>query len=158
MLGKLYITSNSSSELLATVAELVQEAIDNKVLADAASRTALNKLQTMVKKALGECNAPASKQQLVEEEKEEAVKDEEEEETAAPKPTATAAAAAAESVLDEPEATEMGEEKTEELGGLSTTHAGSPAEAAASDEGTTIGQDSLLEELLDEDGDVEMTM
>ena len=54
MLGKLYITANSASEKLTTVFELVVEAIDNKIASDATSRNALNKLHTALSKAIGE--------------------------------------------------------------------------------------------------------
>lgn len=54
MLGKLYITADSSLERLTKVNELVIEAIDGKVASEAASRTALNKLHFAVGKALGD--------------------------------------------------------------------------------------------------------
>ena len=54
MLGKLYVTANSSPEKLSTVNELVIEAIDGKIASEAASKTALNKLHLAVSKALQE--------------------------------------------------------------------------------------------------------
>lgn len=54
MLGKLYITANSSTEKLGTVNELVIEAMDGKVASEASSKTALNKLHLAIGKALGE--------------------------------------------------------------------------------------------------------
>jgi len=54
MLGKLYITTNSSAEKLQTTAALVVEAIDDKIASDATSRNALNKLHTALGKAMGE--------------------------------------------------------------------------------------------------------
>ncbi|KAG8529829.1 uncharacterized protein KY384_005310 [Bacidia gigantensis] len=54
MLGKLYITSSCAKERLQEATDLVNEAIDNKIAGDAASRTALNKLHGVLKKALGE--------------------------------------------------------------------------------------------------------
>ena len=54
MLGKLYITVNSTVEKLHSINELVTEAIDNKIACDAASRTALNKLHLALRKALDE--------------------------------------------------------------------------------------------------------
>lgn len=54
MLGKLYITANSSAEKLWTIDALVTEAIDEKIAGDAASRNALNKLETALSKAMGE--------------------------------------------------------------------------------------------------------
>ena len=54
MLGKLYISSNSTTERLQTTNKLVIEAIDQKIASDATSRTALNKLHLALGKALGE--------------------------------------------------------------------------------------------------------
>ena len=54
MLGKLYITANSSPEKLQSVHELVIEAMDGKVATDAPSRNALTKLSTALGKVLGE--------------------------------------------------------------------------------------------------------
>ena len=54
MLGKLYITANSSAEKLRTTMELVTEAIDSNIATDAASRNALNKLHLALSKAVGE--------------------------------------------------------------------------------------------------------
>ena len=54
MLGKLYITANSGIEKLRNTIELVVGAIDNKIVTDAASRNALNKLHLALSKAMGE--------------------------------------------------------------------------------------------------------
>ena len=54
MLGKLYITANSSAEKLRITTELVTEAIDGNIATDAASRNALNKLHLALSKAMGE--------------------------------------------------------------------------------------------------------
>ena len=54
MLGKLYITANSSAEKLRITSELVTEAIDGNIATDAASRSALNKLHLALSKAMGE--------------------------------------------------------------------------------------------------------
>ena len=54
MLGKLYITANSSAEKLRATTELVTEAIDGNIAADAASRNALKKLHLALSKAMGE--------------------------------------------------------------------------------------------------------
>ncbi|KAL2040754.1 hypothetical protein N7G274_006733 [Stereocaulon virgatum] len=54
MLGKLYITANSSTEKLKKVTELVIQAIDDKIATDAASRNALNKLHVALSRAMGE--------------------------------------------------------------------------------------------------------
>lgn len=54
MLGKLYITANSTAEKLHRTTTLVIEAIDEKVAQDAPSRNALNKLHSALSKALGE--------------------------------------------------------------------------------------------------------
>ena len=54
MLGKLYITANSSTEKLKKATELVTQAIDDKIATDAASRNALNKLHLALSKAMGE--------------------------------------------------------------------------------------------------------
>lgn len=54
MLGRLYITANSSAEKLQSTTALVGEAIDDKIASDASSRKALNKLHTGLTKALGE--------------------------------------------------------------------------------------------------------
>ena len=52
MLGKLYITANSSAEKLRSTTELVIEAIDSNIATDAASRNALNKLHLALSKAI----------------------------------------------------------------------------------------------------------
>ena len=54
MLGKLYITANSRTEKLQSAIELVVEAIEGKVAQDAPSRNSLNKLHSALTKALGE--------------------------------------------------------------------------------------------------------
>lgn len=54
MLGKLYISTNSETEKLQSTAELVMEAIDNRVAQDAPSRNSLNKLYLALSRALGE--------------------------------------------------------------------------------------------------------
>lgn len=54
MLGKLYISANSKTEKLRSTTELVIEAIDANVAQEAASRNALNKLLSALKKALAE--------------------------------------------------------------------------------------------------------
>ncbi len=54
MLGKLYVTANSSAEKLRITTELIIEAIDGNVATDAASRNALNKLHLALSKAMGE--------------------------------------------------------------------------------------------------------
>ncbi|KAL9128611.1 MAG: hypothetical protein Q9217_002745 [Psora testacea] len=56
VLGKLYITSDSSAEKLQSTKQLVIEAIDNKIAGDAASRTALNKLHQALSKAVDEAD------------------------------------------------------------------------------------------------------
>ena len=53
MLGKLYITTNSSRDKLHLVLDLVKNTIDAKIATDAPSRTALTKLQTALIKGLG---------------------------------------------------------------------------------------------------------
>lgn len=54
LLGKLYISPNSSSEKLQTAHELVVEAIDLKVANDAPSRNAFTKLLNALVKVIGE--------------------------------------------------------------------------------------------------------
>jgi len=54
MLGKLYITANSSADKLQTINSLVIEAIDDEIASDAASRNTLNKLHMALAKAMGE--------------------------------------------------------------------------------------------------------
>ena len=151
MLGKLYITPHSSfsAEKLHIVANLAQEAIDNKVAADAPSRTALNKLHTMIKKAMGGDVVTITKK--TPETDEVVVGEVEEGETIAPS-----------SVLEDREehVQEEKEEGATELDGAAAA-AGSEKTMILlqHDEGTTVGQDSLLEELLlDDDGDVEMSL
>lgn len=56
MLGKLYVTSNSTMKKLRGVSDLVAEAIEGKVASDATSRTAVNKLNLALTKALGEAH------------------------------------------------------------------------------------------------------
>ena len=59
MLGKLYITANSSAEKLRSMTELVIEAIDSNIATDAASRNALNKLHLALSKAIRDGETPA---------------------------------------------------------------------------------------------------
>ena len=163
MLGKLHITSHGvSSETLHAVADLVQEAIDSKVAADASSRTALTKLQTMVKKAMGDPPAAPTtatttsistdtkqREQQREQQQREQQQQEQHESTAV---------AADNAAVDEDE---EGEEEGEDVA-TSALEAedglGEAEKTVMNDEGTTVGQDSLLAELLDDDGDVDMTL
>ena len=152
MLGKLYVTSHSSSssEKLPIVADLLQEAIDHKVAADAPSRTALNKLHMAVKKAMGDAGTEVKQQQEQQQQQQQ-----EEGETSLVLPTTIPV----EKVEDDGvgEVTEVGD-------GNGSPETETVMEGAVGggdddvDEGTTLGQDSLLEELLDDDGDIEMTL
>ncbi|KAL8820436.1 MAG: hypothetical protein Q9223_001353 [Gallowayella weberi] len=54
MLGKLYITSNTSPERSQAVSDLVAEAIDGKLATDTATKNALNKFHLALTKILGE--------------------------------------------------------------------------------------------------------
>ncbi|KAL8711762.1 MAG: hypothetical protein Q9220_003933 [cf. Caloplaca sp. 1 TL-2023] len=54
MLGKIYVTPNSSPDKMKTVADLVTEAVDAKVATDTTTRNALNKLHQALSKVLGE--------------------------------------------------------------------------------------------------------
>ncbi len=60
MLGKLYITSNSSTEKLQGISDLVAEAIDAKVATDTTTKNALNKYQLALSKVLGEVHSARS--------------------------------------------------------------------------------------------------
>lgn len=57
MLSKLYITGNSNAEKLQSAHELVIEAIDLKIGTDATTRNALNKLEAALNKVIGESSA-----------------------------------------------------------------------------------------------------
>lgn len=57
LLGKLYITSNSSMEKLQIAKDLAAEAIDINIANDAASRNGLNKFHTAAIKAIGDSTA-----------------------------------------------------------------------------------------------------
>ncbi|KAL8696074.1 MAG: hypothetical protein Q9224_002986 [Gallowayella concinna] len=54
MLGKVYITSNTSAEKSQAVSDLVAEAIDGKVATDTATKNALNKLHLALTKIVGD--------------------------------------------------------------------------------------------------------
>lgn len=54
MLSKIYVTSNSSPEILEEVYDLVTDAIDSKVAVEAVSRNALAKVHLALSKAMGE--------------------------------------------------------------------------------------------------------
>lgn len=54
LLGKLYITSNSSVEKLQTAKDLAAEAIDMNIANDAASRNGLSKFHTAIVKVIGD--------------------------------------------------------------------------------------------------------
>ena len=54
LLGKLYITSNSSMEKLQIAKDLAAEAIEINIANDAASRNGLNKFHTATVKAIGD--------------------------------------------------------------------------------------------------------
>ncbi len=58
MLGKLYITVNSSFDKLQTINTSVTEAVVDKLASDAGSRNALNKLHLALTKAMGEAGKP----------------------------------------------------------------------------------------------------
>ena len=54
LLGKLYISTNSSPEKLRDLHNLVREVIDKEIANEAASRNALNKLETALTKAMSQ--------------------------------------------------------------------------------------------------------
>ncbi|KAL8922423.1 MAG: hypothetical protein Q9208_005145 [Pyrenodesmia sp. 3 TL-2023] len=56
MIGKIYVTPNSTREKLRAVNDLVVEAIDEKVATDATTRNALNKLNLALTRVLGEAD------------------------------------------------------------------------------------------------------
>ena len=123
MLGKLYVTANSKTKKLQSTTEIVAGAIDKNIAQDAPSRNALNKLRSALNKALGEAGkvVPVSKD------------------------TQAAAQAAAGgddglATLQEQRVEEsvMADEEDIRMEGLK-------------DEGVTEVQDSLLEELLDDE-------
>ncbi|KAL8910314.1 MAG: hypothetical protein Q9171_004358 [Xanthocarpia ochracea] len=60
MLGKLYITSNSSTEKLQGISDLVAEAIDAKVATDTTTKNALNKYHLALSKVVGETHSARS--------------------------------------------------------------------------------------------------
>ncbi|KAI4263058.1 MAG: hypothetical protein L6R42_001778 [Xanthoria sp. 1 TBL-2021] len=61
MIGKLYMTSNSSAEKLQAVSDLVAEAMDGKLATDTTTKNALNKCHLALSKALGEARTAQSK-------------------------------------------------------------------------------------------------
>ena len=125
MIGKLYITTNSDIEKLQNVSALVAEAIDNNIANDAASRNALNKVLAALSKVTGE--AGKVKQSP--------------DETIAP---------AAEDGMRTPEDQEMDES-------IMATEADIKVENHDDEdviEGVTQGNDSLVEELLEDDDDL----
>lgn len=121
MLGKLFITPNSKTEMLQSTTELVEEAIVNKVAQDAPSRNALNKLHSALSKALGESGKvnPISEDTLAPAGGDDGL-------------TMLEGQGGEESVV--------GTEKDIGIEGIE-------------DEGVTVAQDSLLEELLDDEDD-----
>jgi condensin complex subunit 3 len=54
LLGKLYVTANSSVDKLMTAKDLAAEAIEMNIVNDASSRNGLNKFHTAVVKVIGE--------------------------------------------------------------------------------------------------------
>lgn len=60
MIGKLYMTSNSSAEKLQAVSDLVAEAMDGKLATDTTTKNALNKCHLALSKALGEARTAQS--------------------------------------------------------------------------------------------------
>ena len=117
MLGKLYITANSTAEKLHRITKLVIETIDEKVAQDTPSRNTLNKLHSALSKALGEAGkimpvSPAGGDDGL---------------------TTVEEQGAEDSMLANEEDVEMGGVKNE---------------------GVTEVQDSLLEELLDDEDDI----
>ena len=56
MLGKLCITANSSAEKLRSTTELLVRAIDSRTAADAASRNALHRFHSALRKALDDAD------------------------------------------------------------------------------------------------------
>lgn len=128
LLGKLYISANSTPEKLQIIYELVTETIDTKAANDAASRNGLSKLHLALRKVIGEAGTT--------------IKGAEEE-------TIMVGVALEESVVvAKAESIEDGETQIAEViqdAEMKTTE----------DEGKTEVQDSLLEELL-EDEDMEL--
>lgn len=126
LLGKLYITANSTPEKLQVIYELVAEAIDMKAANDAASRNGLSKLHLALKKVIGEAGTT---RRNVEEE-------------------AEADVALEESIV-------MAKAESIEDGETQMAEAIQDAEMKTTEEGKIEAQDSLLEELLD-DEDMEL--
>lgn len=127
LLGKLYIAANSTPEKLQVIYELVTEAIDIKVANEAASRNALSKLHMALKKVIGEAGTA---RRSVEEE------------------TVPDVALEESIVMAKAESMEDGETQIADVI--------QDAEIkTAEEEGKTEAQDSLLEDLLD-DEDMEL--
>jgi len=61
MLSKLYITSNSDQDKLRAVHDLATEATELKIAAEASTRNGLAKLLSAVEKALGEADSKTTK-------------------------------------------------------------------------------------------------
>lgn len=55
LLGKLYVTANSSADKLKTAKDLAAEAIEMNIVNDASSRNGLNKFHTALVKVIGDC-------------------------------------------------------------------------------------------------------
>lgn len=114
LLGKLYVTANSSMEKLQAAKALAAEAIDMNIVGDAASRNGLNKFHTAIVKVIGD-SLPDRGQ------------------------------------VDEETAVDlMPEEKLVVVGESDTITGGSKTEALKT-EGNQAVQDSLLDELLEDD-------
>ena len=116
MLGKVYITSNSSTEKLQAVRDLVSEALDSKIAPDATARNALSKVYQALSKALEEVDLV--RPSIVEEAADHTV---------------------AEKAVDVEGGSDVEESKME----------------VAEEQGITRGQDTLLDELLDDEDEDE---
>lgn len=127
LLGKLYVSANSTPEKLQVIYELVTEAIDTKAANDAASRNGLSKLHLALRKVIGEAGTTGKG---VEEE------------------TTVGVALEESIVVAKAEFIEHGETQMAEV-------IQDAEMKMTEDEGKTEVQDSLLEELL-EDEDMEL--
>lgn len=149
MLGKIHVSPASSPEKLTIVNDLAVEAIDHKVATEAASRTALNKLHLAVSKACGEV-AESGKGRLS---VGEGVTMANGEASTGSEPSVAAAAG------EEDGLTKVVEDDGETVDGAVVRQESGEQETILPGGGAAeeVTKDSILDELLDDDEDVEMT-
>ena len=146
MLSKIYVAPSTPHDTLTSLSGLVNEALESKLASETSARNALNKLQTAISKLLATAESPSEK--IVE-----SIEPSE----------GTPMAASSDKDEGDVTVSEVARDDESQLGEADAEGTILPDDDDAEDEGDTIAvstrrqtDESLLDSLLDEDGDTVM--